>query len=567
MDNQQLPVEDLRTLLRQTTEKLEEEQKRAKENEEKLLEEQGRAKENEEKLLEEQERAKATEEKLLEEQERLLKRARAAEEKLLEDGNDTTFQGLLDSRMPNMKDLAEDRKSSTIAVASFIPENVVAWSLREPMAEFRAELSEDLLKKPARKMTRPAMGEYEATDESHLVAFFAETACKALDLLCSLSGIEISTKSSGADQYRLFSKGPKPDISCSHAQKLLLCGEAKKGNLTSKGHNLVQRYAAKDPIVKKLIYQITGYQVTYKTEFGFITNYFHTWITKLGSDGTLHISEAFHSSEIGQNSALNALFFAVNAAVRSRQRGDWSLPTLRRSTEYIVIGNDNVSSGQYAGDTGTDRSQDKDDGDAASTNLPLSEDSSIFQGRKITLTLQSILQRHPDRITYLAAFEDYSRAIMEDDDSRSVVVKCYSNRESRDLEVFCYKKLLPLQGTNIPKFVSSGTLNDNESSRRFALVLEWVGEDLAGQESSFPPRLWKQIRDVVIKMHELGVVHGDLESRNMTYDKSNNCVFVYDFSSALTLEGLGSKAFAEACASELDSLDSLVSSIVVSQAD
>ena len=110
-------------------------------------------------------------------------------------------------------------------------------------------------------------------------------------------------------------------------------------------------------------------------------------------------------------------------------------------------------------------------------------------------------------------------------------------------------------------------MNDNESSRRFALVLEWVGEDLAGQESSFPPRLWKQIRDVVIKMHELGVVHGDLESRNMTYDKSNNCVFVYDFSSALTLERLGSKAFAEACASELDSLDSLVSSIVVSQAD
>jgi hypothetical protein len=53
----------------------------------------------------------------------------------------------------------------------------------------------------------------------------------------------------------------------------------------------------------------------------------------------------------------------------------------------------------------------------------------------------------------------------------------------------------------------------------------------------------------------------------MAYDESNSCVFLYDFSSALTLERLGSRAFAKACTSELEHFDSHVSSIIMAQAE
>jgi hypothetical protein len=179
-----------------------------------------------------------------------------------------------------------------------------------------------------------------------------------------------------------------------------------------------------------------------------------------------------------------------------------------------------------------------------------------MQGSTIILELKHILQRHPDRITYMAELK-YNSKYWEDT-SPDVVVKCYSNRASRGVEAVCYQKLLPLQGKHVPNLVGSGTVNDEATLRCFALILAWVGEDLEGQKSIFPPHVWKQVREIVIKMHELGVVHWDLEFRNMTFDQSNGCIFLYDFSNALTSEGLGPKAFAEARARELDRLDNLI---------
>jgi hypothetical protein len=492
------------------------------------------------------------------------KREVALQNRLAEVGDDTTFEGFLDSRLPDMRDLAVQRYSSTKAVASFIPKEVVHWSLKGLVANFRKDLSPELMSKPAKKMVRPGIGGvFCAGEESQLVSHFAEAACKALDLLCSLDGIEILTQAAGIDDFSSFGKGPKPDLICSHEGRPLLCGDGKKGNMTSKGSDLVARYAS-EKTVQNLIYQITGYQVTYLTEFGFITNYFHTWITRLDPDGVLHISEAFHHVNCGHESTLNALFYAVNVALRSKASGGWICPALDTVTVETSITEDNGSKEESAGDNATNLSQGNDDGDTRSTDLSRSQGSLTSQGRKITL--KRILQRHPDRITYMAALQDCGRAIREDD-NLSVIVKCFSDRDARDLEVLCYRKLLPLQGKHVPKILSCGTLNDEETSRRYALVLQHVGEDIEGQESRLPPHAWKQFREVVVRMHELGVVYGDLESRNMAYDESHGCVFLYDFSSALTLERLGSKAFAKACTSELEHFDSHVSSIITARAE
>jgi hypothetical protein len=99
-------------------------------------------------------------------------------ERLEELSDVTTFQGLLDSRLSELLDLSPHRQSSTEAVGSHVPTNVISWSLREPMATFRAELlSEDqspgLMTKAAKKMAKPGItSALQASDESQVVSHF-----------------------------------------------------------------------------------------------------------------------------------------------------------------------------------------------------------------------------------------------------------------------------------------------------------------------------------------------------------------------------------------------------------
>jgi hypothetical protein len=91
------------------------------------------------------------------------------------------------------------------AVASFIPNKVVHWSLKGLVINFRKDLSPELMSKSAPKMVRPGIGgAFDAAEEGHLVCHFAETACQAFDLLCSLDGIEIFTKVAGIDKFSSF---------------------------------------------------------------------------------------------------------------------------------------------------------------------------------------------------------------------------------------------------------------------------------------------------------------------------------------------------------------------------
>jgi serine/threonine protein kinase len=174
------------------------------------------------------------------------------------------------------------------------------------------------------------------------------------------------------------------------------------------------------------------------------------------------------------------------------------------------------------------------------------------------LRLESVMQRHPDRITYMARAAE---------DGALVAVKCYACCEHRDSEASFYRTLASLQGAHIPRYLGSGLLGDACTARRFALILSWVGDDLEGGEHPPPPSAWKQAREALLQMHALGVVHGDLEPRNVTYDQGSGRLFFCDFSHALTSGALGPAKFAAAHAKELESFDRLVVSATPDSAE
>jgi hypothetical protein len=98
-----------------------------------------------------------------------------------------------------------------------------------------------------------------------------------------------------------------------------------------------------------------------------------------------------------------------------------------------------------------------------------------FENSSLVLRLESVLQRHPDSIMYMAK---------KTEDNALVAVKCYKSSKYRDSEVFFYRKLASLQGVHTPRYLGSRILGDWDKSRLFALILTWVGDDWKAWEAS-----------------------------------------------------------------------------------
>ena len=520
---------------------------------ERLLEEaQARASAAEAMAAEEKARASAAEARAAEEKARASAAEARADAIVAEYGDDTTFGELLDSRLPDFADISPEKATSTLAVGRRKPKDVCYWPLEEPMADFRQSLISHRTA-AAKKMIRPSIGgKLQASEESALVSHFAETAGKAVDLLCLQLGHRVWTKGSGDPDFS-FRYKDKPDFFSSRKSsgKALLCGEAKRKVLTTRsGSDLVSRYRNGEGMVVKVVEQQTGYQVQYGTEFGFITNYMYTWLMKLDPEGVLWISNAFSCDETGAHSTLNALLFLVISAINADEAKNWRCPSLPLESEPLEVSIDNTSQDPARGyeTASVQGGATQETGVHGTSTHGGSHDSGTM-----ILDLQCTLQRHPDRITY--------QAVMYTEEFTPVIVKCYVNRDGRDLELCCFKKLLQLQGKYIPKYLGRGTANNMETSRRFALILSWVGEDLDGRESIVPASSWTEAREAVINMHRLGVVHGDLEFRNMSYDQSKRRIFFFDFGNSLVLEQVGCDAFAKACSLELEHFDNLIASV------
>lgn len=445
-------------------------------------------------------------------------------------------EALLDSCLAPLVDRSRKDRSSTKAVGAMVPKQVCSWDVGEEMDMFRRNLSPETLALPAKKMTKPGINpSFKVVHVSQIQTWFLETAGNAVKMLCGLMGDEIGVTASGGHQG---THRDKPDIFFTCEDGPCICGKVESLNLSSNGADLVGRYNGGCNMVCNTVRQTTGYQVKNGTEYGFITNYYHTWITKLTTDGTFWISQAFSKDVQGPKSTLNALLFAVRAGLISKRDNLWTAPTLESVTETVSVAMNQQQQavGHSAASGGADARHSGAPSVTSSTGI------SDIVGSNLTLILECRIQAGVDRVTY----KGRNAA-----DNAPIAVKCFESREERDSEAAFYRRLASLQGVHIPRCLGEGLLGDGFTSRRFVLILSWVGSDLEGRERLPPVSAWKPAREALLQMHALGVVHGDLAPRNVTYDSGSGRIFFCDFSHART------GATADLAAEDLDSFDRL----------
>ena len=73
-----------------------------------------------------------------------------------------------------------------------------------------------------------------------------------------------------------------------------------------------------------------------------------------------------------------------------------------------------------------------------------------------------------------------------------------------------------------------------------------------------PTDVLVRAREIVVKMHRLGVAHGDVRPENMNYNFKTGRLYLYDFSDARTRKMLGEEGFRRACLQDLESLDTQI---------
>jgi hypothetical protein len=95
--------------------------------------------------------------------------------------------------------------------------------------------------------------------------------------------------------------------------KLWAVGEVKRKALIMHGEDLTSAYHTSE-YVRDAIWQLCGYQVIFRRQYGFLTCYSHTWATCLQQDGTLLVSPAFSSGTSGPLSVLRMMFHIINLA-------------------------------------------------------------------------------------------------------------------------------------------------------------------------------------------------------------------------------------------------------------
>ena len=91
-----------------------------------------------------------------------------------------------------------------------------------------------------------------------------------------------------------------------------------------------------------------------------------------------------------------------------------------------------------------------------------------------------------------------------------------------------------------------------EARPRVGLRVGWAG----GTYDVLPPAGLARAREIVEGLHRLGVVHGDVACRNMSYAPKTGRVVLFDFSEGGTRAGFADEAaFEAACGEDLERLD------------
>ncbi|KAJ2776586.1 hypothetical protein H4R18_005591, partial [Coemansia javaensis] len=197
-------------------------------------------------------------------------------------------------------------------------------------------------------------------------------------------------------------------------------------------------------------------------------------------------------------------------------------PTSGPSSTSTSNNNNYYASAEDAASQPADVSEDESllalTGLAAGTNIDMTRRlSQSFQGRKLDHIHISF------KTTYATTWNDGTRDV-------KVVLKATPRSDARRIlaarhEIAAYHRLRPLQGTCIPRLLDYGRTEPN-GEKCFGIVMERIEDrDLGAQKMlDFRPSIGKlsdqeraACRDVIRKIHDLGVVHRDIRGGNLMF--------------------------------------------------
>ena len=408
---------------------------------------------------------------------------------------------------------------------------MVFWSEFKGRAqEFRSNLDHDFLSKTMDKLPPPVRGAHETGPEYMLLSKFLSLAGDIHNYIMdlpvdmnesSICGIELGTGLRVPD-FVCTLKSEKDANGLRKPIAPIIVGEVKRKNIVNYGTSLEQLYETRAE-VRDAIWQLAGYHVQFKCEFGILTTYKYTWASRLDSNGTLLLSPAYDSDQGGLDTTMNLLHYLSTIAAEKWKLGGWTAPV------FLQVVPNGKNSPESANEFEVDNYDD--------FSLSLLDESSF--------NLVRVMNSHEDRVTWQAV----------DDKESFYVIKGFESEGDRNLEVRCYEALSELQGSCIPVLVNKTFTLKSDKVRKYALVLSWIGADEGNNYMTLPTHVLLRARDLVLKMHALGVVHGDLRPENMNFDFKTNQLYIFDFSDAKLKAEMSAAAFKQACLEELESLD------------
>ena len=136
----------------------------------------------------------------------------------------------------------------------------------------------------------------------------------------------------------------------------------------------------------------------------------------------------------------------------------------------------------------------------------------------------------------------------------------FGRKEELKHEMKVYDKLSELQGTVIPRFLYAGSIVDAskwvipEKGEIYAFATTYEGRSLSSIEALSNESVEKAVEGLQ-EIHKCGVLHADLELRNLVLDEKSKQIKFVDFGNAKTLEDFETqKDFDKECNREIQTL-------------
>ena len=364
----------------------------------------------------------------------------------------------------------------------------------------------------------------------------------------------------------------------SHSQAIV-SWEGKRDCVCPPGHDLRQDFKnSKDKMPHSrldavdVIQQAVGQCLESNTEFFIITSPSQSWAGRVLSNGKVLVSPPYQNTTTGPASLMGMLYYVISIALKSLVDGRsvWAKPFMLK-VDAEDAGGESKSSGAHkpagrgagkenkpnasGGSGGAGRGTTGGPGAASfSCGAPVSVDDcqglGAGAGRALAAlaVLHRVLEDQPGRITCKALLPGGGFA----------VVKAFAARADRDRERQAYAALQELQEEGcVPRMLAADCPPlVRGDARRHAMMVSWVGPPLEdGHFWELPLAAHLRAREIVARMHGLGVVHGDPYARNIVHNRETGEVAVVDFGAALTRALLGAAAFEEECALEMQGMD------------